>query len=453
MKGHLEMRDTHPSRRSFLRTAAASAGALGFGGLIPSRVLGANDRVRFGMIGVGGMGSGHLRSLLGRSKEDNIEIGAVCDVFKKRVTSAEKSCRDAGQSPIGTMDYRKVLDNKDIDAVLIATPDHWHSKLSIDAMDAGKHVYCEKPLTLTCEQAIEVRNAVRKYKKVLQVGPQRTAQDRWYNAQEMIRSGRIGKVTWAQGSWNRNNRGGDVFGTASTRDDPVGPHAEGEDFIDWDMWLGWKLGLAPRRPWEPNRFFYFRGYWDYNGGVATDLLYHFLAPILLAVSGENGEYPHRVSAGGGLFDNSDGREVPDVFMMTVDYPSKYSVYLESTVTNEFSTPPRLHGRYGTMEIAEDTSHIVMDSTGAYRDKFREANNGYEHLIVPPTGTHRDMEGNFIDVIRQGGKLNCNVDLGASTMVAIKMGVEAYRQSKTLLWDAEKEKVYTALDKPAPGKKS
>ncbi|MHB9030479.1 MAG: Gfo/Idh/MocA family oxidoreductase, partial [Candidatus Latescibacterota bacterium] len=272
------MSERSPSRRTFLKSAAATAGALGIGGLIPSRVLGANDRVNFGIIGCGGQGTGHLKSLLGRSKNDNIALGAVCDVFQRRLTNAGKLCRDAGFEAMQTMDFRKVLDNKDIDAVLIATPDHWHSKLCIEAMDAGKHVYCEKPLTLTCEQAIEVRDAVRKYKKVLQVGPQRTAQNRWYNAQEIIRAGRMGKITWAQGSWNRNNRGGDVFGTSSNRDDPVGPHASGQDYIDWDMWLGHKWGLAPRVPWIPNRFFYFRGYWDYNGGVATDLLYHFLAP-------------------------------------------------------------------------------------------------------------------------------------------------------------------------------
>ncbi len=437
------MSERSHSRRTFLKSAASSAGALGLGGLIPSRVLGANDRVNFGMIGVGGMGTGHLRSLLNRADDDNITVGAVCDVFKRRVSNAEKLCRDAGHNAAGTMDFREVLDNKDIDAVLIATPDHWHSKLCIDAMDAGKHVYCEKPLTLTCEQAIEVRNAVRKYKKVLQVGPQRTAQAKYWNAQEYIRNDRIGKVTWAQGSWNRNNRGGDVFGTSSNRDDPVGPHATGEDYIDWNMWLGTKWNLAPRVPWSPNRFFYFRGYWDYNGGVATDLLYHFLAPLLLAIAGENGEYPHRVSAGGGLFDNADGREVPDVFMMTVDYPSKFSVYLESVLTNEFTRPTRIYGRYGTMEFTEDTSHMVMTPTGTYRDKFHEMNGGYDRIIAPPTGNYRDMEGNFIDVIRQGGKLNCNVDLGATTMVAIKMAVEAYRQSKTFLWDPQKEKMVTA----------
>ncbi|MDP2982698.1 MAG: Gfo/Idh/MocA family oxidoreductase [Candidatus Latescibacter sp.] len=425
------------SRRSFIKTAALAGSAASFGGLIPSRVLGANDRINFGIIGVGGQGGGHLRSLVKRSKDDNIQVVAVCDVFQKRLSEAKNVCGGEGY-----MDFRKLLDRKDIDAVLIATPDHWHSKLCIDAMDSGKHVYCEKPLTLTVEQAIAVRNAVRKYKKVLQVGPQRTSLDKFWNAQEIIKAGRIGKVTWAQGSWNRNNRGADVFGTSSRRDDPVGPHQTGEDYIDWDMWLGHKWGLAPRVPWSPNRFFYFRGYWDYNGGVATDLLYHFLAPLLLSIVGENGEYPHRVNGSGGLYDNDDGRQVPDVFMMTVDYPSKFTVYLESVLTNEYSHPTRIYGRYGTMEFTEDTNFIDMACTRTYRDKFLELNSNSDKVRVPPEGGRRDMEGNFIDVIRQGGKLHCNVDLGCATMVAIKMGVESYRQSKTLLWDAKKEKVVT-----------
>jgi len=423
------------SRRSFLRSAGASVAAASFGALEPSSVLGANDRINFAVIGTGGRGTGLLRQLVERSGEENIRVVAVCDVFRKRLNRAKEI--SGGDD---YMDYRKILDRKDIDAVLIATPDHWHSKMSIDAMDSGKHVYCEKPLTLTCEQAIEVRNAVRKYGKVLQVGPQRTAQERWWAAREMIGGDRIGKVTWAQGSWNRNNRGRSVFGTSDRRDDPVGPHMTGENYIDWDMWLGHKWGLAPRVPWNPNRFFYFRGYWDYNGGVATDLLYHFLAPILLAVVGEKGEYPVRVSAGGGLYDNFDGREVPDVFMMTVDYPSRFSVFLESVLTNEFYRPVRIYGRYGTMEFQETTSDIDITAAKSFRDKFREMNGGYDRIVVEPTGTRRDMLGNFIDVVRKGGKLNCNVDLGCTTMIAIKMAVESYRRKKTLLWDAENEKV-------------
>ncbi len=429
------------SRRNFLRTAAATAGALSFGGLIPSTVLGANDRIRFGMIGVGGMGSGHLGSLLGRSKDDNIAIGGISDVYQKRVNRALASCEQAGHKAEGSLDYRKLLDNKDIDAVLIATPDHWHSTISIAAMDAGKHVYCEKPMTLTVEQAIEVRNAVRKYKKVFQVGPNFTAEDQFWKAREIIKSGRIGKVTWAQGSYNRNPRRDGAFGSLGTLNESAGPHETGEDFIDWDMWLGWKLGLAPRIPWNADHFFRFRRYFNYNGGVATDLLYHRLAPLLIALTGENGEYPRRVNASGGLYVEKDGRDVPDVFMMTVDYPSETTVCLESVLTNNTQISTRIYGKYGTIEF---NGNPLLTGQGEYINEFREKNNGYDSLTVHAENT-RDLEGNFIDVIRSGGRLFCNVDLGCTTMVAIKMAVESYRQNKTFLWDAEKEKVVTAED--------
>ena len=430
------MKTPQASRRSFIKTTAAAAGAATFGGVIPSKVLGANDRINIGIIGTGGMGTGHLRGLVERSEEDNIRVPMVCDVYQSRLTRAMSICNGEG-----SMDYRKILDNKDIDMVLIATPDHWHSKICIDAMAAGKHVYCEKPITLTAEQAIEVRDAVKKYGKKLQVGPQRTSQDKYWNARKSIQEGRIGPVTWAQGSWNRNTRGSGAFGSSGAIDGTVGPKMTGENFIDWDMWLGHKWGLAPRIPFNPRRFFYFRGFFDYNGGVATDLLYHFLAPLLLAIVGENGAYPTRVNGNGGLYLNRDGREVPDVFMMTVDYPRDFTITLESVLTNEFSRPTRIYGRYGTLETTESNSDFDVLGSNNYMDNFMEMNDGYHQVSLHSEnagGRPGDMEKNLFAAIRTGEKLFCNVDLGASTMVAIKLGVESYRRSKTMLWDAEKE---------------
>src|SRR5437899_11254208 len=140
------------SRRELLKTSAVSAGAVALGGLAPEQVLGANERIRFGVIGVGGMGTGHVNSLVKRAEADNIRCAAVCDVYQRRLTRAKGICQGDGYS-----DYRRLLERPDIDAVLIATPDHWHSKIAIEAMEAGKHVYVEKPMTLTTEQAIETR--------------------------------------------------------------------------------------------------------------------------------------------------------------------------------------------------------------------------------------------------------------------------------------------------------
>ena len=162
-------------------------------------------------------------------------------------------------------------------------------------------------MTHTVEQALELRDAVRRYKKVLQVGPNGTGNDSYWEAHEAIKGGRIGKVTWAHGSFNRNARVC-LFNTHQKIDPTAGPDKPGEDYIDWDMWLGHEWGLAPKIPWNPEHFFRFRKYWPYNGGVATDLLYHKLAPLLLAIAGPNGEYPWRVNASGGLYIEKDGRE-------------------------------------------------------------------------------------------------------------------------------------------------
>ena len=420
------MDPTPASRREFLTTAAG--GAL-LTAVSAARVLGANDRIRMGVIGCGGMGTGHLNALMKRAEADNIRVGAVCDVYQRRLTRAKKI-----SSTDGHIDYRKVIDNKDIDAVLIATPDHWHGKLSIDAVEAGKHVYCEKPLTHTVEQAIAVRNAVRKSKSVFQVGPNATADDGYWQAREAVRAGRIGQVTWAQGSYNRNAREC-LFNTHQKIDPTAGPKGAGDDFIDWDRWLGHEHGLAPKIDFNAEHFFRFRKYWPYNGGVATDLLYHKLAPLLIALAGPDGAYPTRVSAAGGQYVEKDGRDIPDTFLLTIDYP-QFSVVLVSTLTNDTQLPDRVYGKHGTMDLG---GQPLLKFNGDFKEEFKAKNDGKEEVRLP-VKPRRDMVGNFLDVIRGTGTLHCNVELGAATMVAIKLGVESYRQRKTMTWDAKKERV-------------
>ena len=424
------MKNLNITRRDFVKTTAGATSLLALGGLTPASAIGANDRIHFGVIGCGGMGTGHLNSLVKRGEADNIKVLAVSDVYQRRLTRAKGICQGEGY-----LDYRKLLERKDIDAVLIATPDHWHAKISIDAMAAGKHVYVEKPMTHTVAQALELRNAVRSSKKVLQVGPNGTASDSYWQAHAAIQSGRIGKVTWAQGAYNRNARIC-LFNEHQKIDPTAGPDKGGEDYIDWDMWLGHKWGLAPKIPWNAEHFFRFRKYWPYNGGVATDLLYHKLAPLLIAIAGPNGEYPQRVNANGGLYVEKDGRDIPDTFMLTASYPSEWSMFLISTLTNDAGFSDRVYGKYGTMELGGEP---YLKFNGPYAEEFKAKNDGKEELRIPVVA-RRDLEGNFIDVLRGNGTLHCNAELGAATMVTIKMAVESYRQNKTFLWDAQKEKV-------------
>ncbi len=418
------------NRRSFLQTSTLAAGALALDAATRSRAVGANDRIRIGVIGVGGMGTGHVGSLVKKSDTENIQVVAVSDVYQRRISRAKNICQGEGYA-----DYRKLLDRSDIDAVLIATPDHWHAKISIDALDAGKHVYCEKPMTHTVEQAIAVRNAVRRTKKVFQVGPNGTANDSYWKARDAVAAGRLGKVTWAQGSYNRNARLC-LFNEHQKIDPAAGPDKTGEDAIDWNMWLGHEWGLAPKIAWNPEHFFRFRKYWPYNGGVATDLLYHKLAPLLISIAGPNGEYPTRVNANGGQYIEKDGRDIPDMFMLTADYPSEWSLFLVSTLTNDAGIPDRIYGKYGTMELGGEPS---LRWNGDFKEEFKAKNNGQEEarLALDP---RRDLQNNWIDAMRGRAAVQCNAELGCATMVAIKMAVESYRQRKTMLWDAANEKV-------------
>jgi predicted dehydrogenase len=417
-----------PSRRDFSRVVAS--GAAGLTAASWARAADASKRLRFGVIGCGGMGTGHLSALVKRGPKDDIEVVAVCDVYQRRLTRAEKISKAKGYR-----DYRDLVARKDIDAVLIATPDHWHAKMSIDAIEAGKHVYVEKPMTHTVEQALALRDTVRRTKKVLAVGPNATAGDSYWQAHEAIRAGRIGKVTWAQASYNRNARTC-LFNTHQRIDTTAGPDKQGDDHIDWDMWLGHKWGLAPKIDWNPEHFFRFRKYWPYNGGVATDLLYHKLAPLLLAIAGPSGAYPMRVNASGGLYIEKDGRDIPDTFLMTADYPQEFSVFLVSTLTNDSQVPDRIYGKHGTLDL-DGTPRLRFN--GDFKAEFQAKNGGKDEAQLT-TKPRRDMVGNFVDVIRNGGALHCNVELGAATMVAIKLAVESYRQRRTMTWDAAREKV-------------
>jgi predicted dehydrogenase len=417
------------SRRSFVKTSTFAAAAVMLPASSYAAAPGANERIRFGVIGCGNMGTGHLHSLIKRRDQDNINVVAVSDVYQRRLTHAKNLCQGEGY-----LDYRALLDRKDVDAILIATPDHWHAKIAIDAMESGKDVYLEKPMTHTIEQAITLRTAVKKTGKTLQVGPNATANDSYWVARQAILSGRIGQVTWAHASYNRNALIC-LFNEHQKIDPTAGPGRRGEDYIDWNMWLGHQWGLAPKIPWNPEHFFRFRKYWPYNGGVATDLLYHKLAPLLIAIAGPNGEYPLRVNASGGLYVEKDGRDIPDTFLMTADYPGNWSLFLVSTLTNDTGLPDRIFGKYGTMELGGEP---WLKVNGPFAEEFKARNEGKLEVRLPIT-PRRDLEGNFIDVLRGKDKLACNAYLGCATMVAIKMAVESYRQKKTMLWDARKER--------------
>lgn len=444
------------SRRGVLGAAMAAGAlpAMGFGSSLGAaswrKISGANDRIRIGVIGTGGQGTYHVNDFAAIQKlgKENIEITHVCDVYRKRLDNAVKII--GGNSNSGTMEYERLIENKDIDAVLIATPDHWHTKIAIEAMRAGKAVYCEKPLSLTIEQALECRNVQRETKAVFQVGPQGTSEDRWWKAQDLIRKGRIGKVVWSQGAYCRNSREGQ-FNWAI--DKSAGPNAakDSADFIDWDRWLGHKWGLAPKIDYNADHFFRFRKYYAYNGGVATDLMYHRLAPLLIAVAGPDGQYPYKVQTAGGRYVENDGRDIGDTMLLTVDYRNPdHTVLLVSVMINDIGVPDLVRGQFGQMEPDGDgwkltgqnawAAEFIKNNADLMKDaKKDEASKG----VKIASGARRNLKENWFDAIRGKDKPHCGIELGCATMVAIKMGVESFRQNKTLMWDAKAEKVVQA----------
>jgi predicted dehydrogenase len=395
------------------------------------------------------MGSGHLRGMVRDKAKENIDVVGVCDVYRRRLNEAH---RTAGlDDAAAVMEYERILDNKDVDAVLIATPDHWHTKIAIEAMEAGKDVYVEKPLSHTIEQALACRDAVKRTGRTLQVGPQGTSDGRFWAARNAIADGRIGPVTWSQGAYCRNSTGGQFNWPIRPGCGPSNDRGT-DNYVWWDRWLGHKHGLAPEIPWNEDHFFRFRKYLAYNGGLATDLMYHRLAPLLLAIEGHDGAYPKRVVASGGRYLEKDERDIPDTFFMMVDYPREHTVVLSSVMTNDDTWPYVIRGRNATMSF---DSGIKMDEQRPWWKEFREANADKVQTTMnngkpdPQEGqascsmdrvarrSHRD---NFFDAVRNGDRLACNVDLGCATMVAIKMGVEAWRQDKVLRWDPEQEVV-------------
>jgi predicted dehydrogenase len=278
------------SRRDFIATAMLAP-------ILPTK-LGANERVNLGFIGVGTMGTGHVWRAL---PLPDVNVVAAIDLYDGRLTHIKEVTE--GRIETGK-EYRALLDRKDIDAVVIATPDHWHKKMTIDALEAGKDVYCEKPLTWSIDEGPEIIAAVKRTKRLLQVGAQGKTAESTLKAREIIASGRLGKIHLVRMGWYRNTADGAWHA-------PIPPDASPRT-VDWDQFLG----SGPKIPWSPERFFRWRCWWEYSGGLATDLFVHVLTEVNEIM---RTTLPTSVSAHGGTFYWKDGRNTPDVLQAVFEY--------------------------------------------------------------------------------------------------------------------------------------
>lgn len=439
------------NRRNFLRGAAGAVGVIA--AAVPAkgqdaasnrRILGANDRINVAQIGVGGRGGSLQRLMLGMIEGgQNFKITAVCDVYEKRRRLAQENSK----AEFSTLDYREVLARPDVDAVVIATPDHWHGTMAIAAIEAGKDVYLEKPMTHTIEEAKAVARKVRESGAVLQVGSQTTSADQWWKARKAIEDGMIGKLISSQGSYHRNSLRGEWNWTPERGrgwgiEPDAGPHGQGVNYVDWDMWLG----PSQKREWDPHRFFRFRKYWDYSGGIATDLFYHVVAPLNICWG--QPQFPYRVTATGGkyVFNAPGDREVPDTFNLLADFAQGHSLVLSSTMANSRHIPGLIRGHEGTIVMVEHgrfegrTDYITVESEQIFRDDFvRQYGTENVQIKVEDRGRDAHMK-NFLECLRTREKPNLDADTAYRAQVTISMGVMALRQGKVLYFDPDLEEV-------------
>jgi predicted dehydrogenase len=429
------------TRREFIRQvgAVAAAGTVAAAGertaaqtamAAKGRVIGANDRINVGFIGCGGRMNTHIRRVMERNKErGDVQAVAVNDIWDKRKQRAREATGVDERSVYH--DYREICARPDVDVVVIASPDHWHHAQAMDALRNGKDVYLEKPMTYTVDEAKEVADAVKATGRVLQVGSQYTSMDHFWKAKKAIADGLIGEVMWASGGFGRNRNQRGEWNYA------IDPDAT-DKTLDWKAFIG----SAPKRAFDPERYFRWRKYWDYSGGIATDLFYHSVSPLLLTIGGD---FPSRVTASGGIYHQKD-REVPDTFFMNVDYP-EWTMQLACSVGSGVGAALVVHGSQATIFIAQNSEsltntqiEIVPDQE--YRDEFTKK-AGAETLKIDvqpvPRGGHPHMD-NFLACVRSRQEPNLPARLGYQAMAAIGMGVQAYRQSEVLFFDRRREKV-------------
>ena len=407
---------SHPlSRRALLVTAVSAA-----------RVLGANDRIRVGIIGTGGMGGSHLRALTEQSeKQGDIQVGAASDVYQKRKERAQALAKLSDKDI--HHDYRELLARQDIDAVFIVTPDHWHAQMALDALAAGKDAYLQKPMTLTFEEAKAVAESAARLERILQVGGQHVSDPRHHVARKLIEQGEIGTLLWAQGSACRNS----LRGEWNDRIDEDASPAN----LDWDRWLG----SAPKRPFSAERYFRWRKYWDYSGGIATDLFYHVLGPLMFDT---NAGFPTRVSGAGGIYVQKD-RQVPDSCAMLVEFPN-FFVVLSGSMANATGgqhLPWVVHGNKGTISFKKDM--VVLQREQTYSP-------GAPAQEIPVEGgeIHRLHTDNFFASMRSRKAPNLDAQLGYRVMTAIKLGVDSYRTGRQMHFDPDNQRLVAASkDRP------
>lgn len=430
-------------RRQFIKRMVQTTALVSTSALSARRVLGANERVNVALIGCGGRGM-----LVARLMRDvpNVDFAAVCDLYPAHLARAREW---AGSAAREYKDFRRVLEQKDIDAVLIGTPDHWHAIPTVLACQAGKDVYVEKPLAHNVREGRAMIAAARRHNRIVQMGTQQRSAPHYAEVSRIIQSGELGPVRFVR-IWNYTNMYPNGIGRVPDSEPPEG--------VDWDMYLG----PAPHVRFNRNRFVgTYRWFWDYGGGLVTDFGIHRFDSLHHVM---NVDAPLSVAASGGRYGLRDGAETPDVVQATYEYPGFILSY-EACMLNAHGAGGRTPGRkYYQARGAEDRPHgeayygtngtLIVDrlgfeiypelkaTSGPGAAGRNERTDGYrmdrkETSAEDATGLHA---GNFIECVRSRKRPVADVEIGHRSSIVSHLGNIAYRTGRKVRWDATKEEI-------------
>ncbi|WP_217868683.1 Gfo/Idh/MocA family protein [Arenibacter amylolyticus] len=413
------------SRRNFIKNSSLMAMGTGASFLFPIDLLAAmrrkvspNDQIGVGLIGCKGMGFSNLTSML---KINEIQLVGLCDIDERVLQQRSGDLEKAGfKKPALYNDYRKLLANKDVDVVIIGTPDHWHCLQLADALQAGKDVYCEKPLANSMEECNVLLHAAQASDRMLQIGQWQRSQPHFVDAMEFVHSGKLGQIrlakAWAYQGWMKSI--------------PVLPNSTPPEGVDYDMWLG----PAPKRAFNPNRFhFNFRWYWDYAGGLMTDWGVHLMD---YALYGMKAHTPKSVMALGGKFAYpEDAAETPDTLQTVYEYDD-FSILWEHATGIDGGNYGRNHG----IAFIGNNGTLVLDRNGweviAEKDRMEslplQQNQG--------SGLDKHTQ-NFIQAVksRDGSQLKAPLQIGYDAAMVCHMGNVAFKTGNRIYWDQQTKK--------------
>ncbi len=371
------------------------------------------DRVRAGVIGTGGRG----RLLTAEFREIGAEIAAVCDVYQPNLDAGLQAASTGARA---YKDYRRLLEDPSLHAVVIATPDHWHARMVIDAVEAGKDVYVEKPLTHTIDEALQVVDAVRRTRRVVQVGTQRRSAPLFMEAKRVVDSGRLGGVRLVN-SWWLNHQSSLSRG-----------RLEGE--LDWQQWLG----PAPRRPLDPMRFFNWYYYFDYSGGLLIGQAAHMVDVFHWFM---NSSAPLAVTCSGGRV-NLEGAEVTDTASILIEYPENYFAvftlgYKAMRYHPRLDQLAQFHGHRARLDVGREFFRIYPETKDPELTPEREENRPGSFAAAT-----RDHIRNFLDCVRTRREPNAPAEAGLSAVIVLSMALDSLRSGRRLKWNAAARRVET-----------